>query len=130
MASLGGSQGEAGSHEERCCRGGGAPNPLGEERSNHEAHDSHHVDHDVHRGPGGVLEGIAHGVADDATFVGLSALAAKVTVFHVFLGVVPGTTSVGHHEGEQDAAQKCPAERSRKSDRTIILEAKANEEKT
>lgn len=80
-----------------------------------EADDCHDVDEDVHRGAGGVLEGITDGVADDAGFVGGRSFAAVVAILNVLLGIVPRATGVGHEEGEEDAAEESSNESSGES---------------
>src|SRR5690606_21434629 len=52
------------------------------------------LDQRVDRGAGGVLVGVADGVADHAGGVRLRALAAVVAVLDVLLGVVPGAAAV------------------------------------
>jgi hypothetical protein len=69
-----------------------------------------HVDQDVHRRPGGVLERVADRVADHAGGLGGRALAAVVALLDVLLGVVPGTAGVGHHQRQQHAAEQGAAE--------------------
>src|SRR5512145_1526427 len=49
----------------------------------YQRHDTHQLDQDVHRRPRGVLERIAHGVADDGRLVGVGALAAHGTTLDV-----------------------------------------------
>ena len=61
------------------------------------------LDEDVQGGAGGVLEGIAHGVAHDSGLVALGALAAVVAGLDVLLGVVPGAAGVGHEHGHGEA---------------------------
>ena len=71
-----------------------------------ERHDRHELDEDVQRWAGGILEGVANSVARDDGIVvhGLLALAlAKEALLDVLLGVVPGTASVGHHDGKHEA---------------------------
>ena len=58
----------------------------------HDADHAHQLDEDVQGRAGGVLEGIAHGVAHDGGFVVVRALAAEVAFLDILLGVVPGTT--------------------------------------
>src|SRR5690606_13102406 len=48
-----------------------------EGRGEDQRHDRHHLDHDVHGRAGGVLERIAHGVADHRRLVRIGALAAE-----------------------------------------------------
>ena len=61
-------------------------------------------------GPGGVLERVADGVADDRGLVGLGALAALVAVLDVLLGVVPGPAGVGQEVGHQLAGEDGPGQ--------------------
>ena len=51
---------------------------------------------------GGVLEGVADGVAHDGGVVELGALGLHVD-FNDFLGVVPGAAGVGHEDGLEEA---------------------------
>ena len=53
---------------------------------------------------GGVLEGVADGVAYDAGLVALAALAAVVAGLYLLLGVIPGAAGVGHEHGHAEAA--------------------------
>ena len=69
------------------------------------------LDQDVQGRTGGILEGIAHGIADDSCFVVVTALSAEVSFFDVLFRVVPGTAGVGHEDchgeaGDRDAAQQ------------------------
>ena len=52
----------------------------------------HQFDEDVQRRTGGILEGIADGVADDSGVVAGGVLAAEITLLDKLLGIVPGTT--------------------------------------
>ena len=69
---------------------------------NNETDDGHNVDQDVHGGTGGVLEGVSDGVTDHASRVRVRSFAAVVTIFDVLLGVVPGTTGIGHKKCEEN----------------------------
>ena len=63
----------------------------------------HDLDQRVDRGAGGVLERVAHGVADDGRLVRGRALAAVVAVLDQLLGVVPGAAGVGQEHRHQHA---------------------------
>ena len=56
---------------------------------------------DVHRGARGVLERVAHGVADDRGLVLLGPLATVVAGLDVLLGVVPRAAGVRHEDRER-----------------------------
>ena len=51
----------------------------------------HQLDENVERRAGGVLEGIANGVAHDGRMVAGRVLAAEIAFFNKFLGIVPGS---------------------------------------
>ena len=70
-------------------------------RQQQQRHDVGDLDHRVHRGPGGVLVGIADRVAGHRRLVGLGALAAVMAVLDVFLGVVPGAAARGHRDRDE-----------------------------
>src|SRR5215472_11349026 len=76
---------------------------LEEEWCENECDCREQFDEDVQRRPGGVLEGIADGVADDGGLVCVGALAAVLSGFDELLGVVPGAAAVVHQHREQDA---------------------------
>ncbi len=54
-------------------------------------------------GPGGVLVGIADGVARDRRGMRLGALAAVRAVLDELLGVVPGAAARRHGDGQEEA---------------------------
>ena len=56
-------------------------------------------------GPGGVLERVAHRVADDGRLVGVRAFAAVEPVLDQLLGVVPGAAGVGHEDRQELARE-------------------------
>ncbi len=60
------------------------------------------VEHSLMRmfrdGAGGVLEGVAHGVAHHGGLVAVGALAAVVARLDVLLGIVPRAAGVGHKD--------------------------------
>ena len=62
----------------------------GEQQQRHDVGD---LDHGIDRRSGGVLVGIAHGIAGDGGLVGLGALPAVVAVLDVLLGIVPGASA-------------------------------------
>ncbi len=85
-------------------------------RQDQQRHEVHHLDERVERWPGGVLERVADGVADDRRLVRLRPLAALVPVLDVLLGVVPRATGVrqvvGHQlAGEDDRCEECAQRR-------------------
>ena len=61
------------------------------------------LDQDVDRGAGGVLEGIADGVADNSRLMLIGALAAVVARLDILLGVIPRAAGVRHKDREQEA---------------------------
>jgi uncharacterized protein with ATP-grasp and redox domains len=67
------------------------------------ADDAHQLDEDVQARPGGVLERVADGVADDRGAVRGGVLAAVVTGLDVLLGVVPGAAGVGQEHRQREA---------------------------
>src|SRR5687767_9912035 len=74
----------------------GAPTLADEQRGEDEGDRGQQLDEDVERRPCGVLEGIAHRVADDGRRVGerllaedVAVLVLEVTSLDVLLGVVP-----------------------------------------
>ena len=87
-------------------RSGAGRDASGQKRRDHQAHDGHHVDQDVHRGTRRVLERIAHGVAHHHRVMRLRALASVVSLLDVFLGVVPRTSGIGHGQREEHAAEQ------------------------
>ena len=66
-----------------------------QQRHNQQRHDIDDLDHRVDRRAGGVLVGIAHGVAGDGGLVRVRTLAAVLAVFDELLGVVPDTANRG-----------------------------------
>ena len=81
-----------------------------------QGHDVDDLDQGVDRRTCGVLVGVAHGVAGHSRFVGFRALAAVVSVFDVFLGVVPSTAAGTHgnsHEQTGDDGAHQQATQSR-----------------
>src|ERR1035437_9116540 len=81
-----------------------------EERGHNEGDGGQQLHENVERRTGGVLEGIADGVADDGGCVRERLLADHVAIFieqvtrlDVLLGVVPGAAAVVEDGGEQDA---------------------------
>src|SRR5690606_35458929 len=61
------------------------------------------LDQRVDRGAGGILVGIADGIAGDRRLVGFRALAAMVAVLDVLLGVVPGAAAGAHRDRDEQA---------------------------
>src|ERR1017187_6967029 len=60
------------------------------------------LDDGVHGDGGGVLEGIAHGVAHHGGGMEFGAFLAEIH-FHDLLGVVPGAAGIGHEDGLKEA---------------------------
>src|SRR5690242_10307842 len=95
---------------------------FGGTRSDHQGHDQQRHDIDdlderIDRRAGRVLVGIADGVARDRGLVRVRSLAAVVAVLDVFLGVVPGSASCAHRDGDEqsrdDGTHEHAAERLR-----------------
>ena len=85
--------------------------PFSTEEGEHDEHGGEHGGNQAHHGnlgvdggAGGVLEGVAHGVANDGRLVGVAALAALGAGLNVLLGVVPQAAGVGHEQSQQQAA--------------------------
>mmetsp|Transcript_88980 Transcript_88980/g.154311 ORF Transcript_88980/g.154311 Transcript_88980/m.154311 type:complete len:488 (+) Transcript_88980:469-1932(+) len=94
----------------------GVPGLGTEDGRNREGDDGHQLDQDVERRAGGVLEGVADGVARDGRLVHVRALPAeRLLNLDVLLGVVPGPAGVGHlhrqHEPRPDGPDKQPTQR-------------------
>ena len=59
-----------------------------------DAYHRHELDEDIKRRAGGVLERVAHGVADDGSLVILAALAFEESLLYHLFSVIPCTTGV------------------------------------
>jgi hypothetical protein len=70
-----------------------------------EAEERGELDDRVHGHRGGVLEGVADGVADDAGRVQRGALLLELDLDEL-LGVVPGAAGVGHEDGLVEAEER------------------------
>ena len=53
-------------------------------------------------GTGGVFERVADRIAYDCRLMGFAALAAVVSFFDMFLGVVPGASRIGHEDRQYE----------------------------
>ena len=73
-----------------------------QQRHDQQRHDVDDLDERVDRRAGGVLVGIADGVAGDGRLVRVRALAAVVAFLDVLLGVVPGAAAGGHRNRHED----------------------------
>src|SRR5829696_2982056 len=86
--------------------GSAKPLPLAvdrdEQRDDQDRDDIGDLDHRVDRGAGGVLVGVADGVAGDGRCMGLGALAAVGPVLDQLLRVVPGAAAGGHRDREEE----------------------------
>lgn len=80
--------------------------------SHYDAYHRHQLDEDVERRTGGVLEGVAYGVAYDGGLVVVAALAFEVAFFYHLLGVVPCSAGVGHEDGEGEAGGQATSEQT------------------
>ena len=76
---------------------------AGDQAGEHNGNGGAQLDQDVEGGTGGILEGVAHSVADDGGLVAVGALAAMGAALDVLLGVVPGAAGVGHEHGHHEA---------------------------
>lgn len=72
----------------------------GREQGGHQGNDS---DLGIDGRAGSILEGITYSIADDSCLVGIAALAALMTGFNIFLGVVPEAARIGHEQCQQQA---------------------------
>src|SRR6185312_3222589 len=75
----------------------------GQRREQKQRDDVGDLDHRVHGRAGGVLVGIADGVAGNRGLVGFGALAAVIAVLDILLGIVPGAAAAGHRNGYEQA---------------------------
>jgi len=73
------------------------------QRHDHQRDDVDDLDQRVHRGAGGVLVRVAHGVAGDGGLVRFRTFAAEVAFLDVFLGVIPRAAAGGHRDRDEDA---------------------------
>ena len=92
--------------------GGRAPRAPGnglvecDQRRDDQGHHTHELHEDVERRASRILEGVAHGVADNSSVVcfrtlgvhGTVNLGLVATVLEGFLGIVPSATGVGHED--------------------------------
>src|SRR2546427_10316189 len=84
----------AGSHRESATRiddDSRVARRLHEQRGDDERNRRQQFDEDGQGGPRGILEWIAHGVADDRRLGRCASFAAEITGLNEFLGVVPGS---------------------------------------
>mmetsp|Transcript_15491 Transcript_15491/g.42951 ORF Transcript_15491/g.42951 Transcript_15491/m.42951 type:complete len:818 (-) Transcript_15491:8-2461(-) len=76
----------------------------------HEGKDGHQLHNNVESGSRSILEGISDGVSDNGGLVDIGSLALEIRVggrlFDVLLGVVPGTSGVGHGNSELDGGHQ------------------------
>ena len=73
------------------------------QRGKYDGNHRQQLDEDVDSGAGSILEGIAYGIANDSSLVGIAALAAVYAALDVLLGVIPGAAGVRHEDSEQEA---------------------------
>lgn len=74
--------------------------------------DRQKLDKDVDSRAGGILKGIAYGVAHNGSFVAIAALSAVVSRFDVFLGIVPGTAGITHKYCNEESGYSCTGKQS------------------
>ena len=72
------------------------------QRGKYDGNHRQQLDEDVDSGAGSILEGIAYGIANDSSLVGIAALAAVYAALNVLLGVIPGTAGIGHEDSEPE----------------------------
>ena len=84
--------------------------------SEDEGEDGHELHDNVQGGSGGVLERISDSVSDDGGLVDITSLSLQVTVrgglLDVLLGIVPGSSSVTHADGQLNTSDKTSDEQT------------------
>ena len=73
---------------------------------------AHQLDQDVEAGTGGVFERVADRIAYDCRLMGFAALAAVVSFFDMFLGVVPGASRIGHEDRQYEPGAQAADQQS------------------
>ena len=63
-------------------------------RGEHQRHNGHQLNKNVDRRAGGVLKGIAYGVANHGSLMGFRAFAAVFQTLNILFGIVPGTAII------------------------------------
>jgi hypothetical protein len=76
------------------------------ERREHERERREELDEHVEGRPGGILERVADGIADNCRLVRLAPLAAEDPALDVLLRVVPGSTAVVQDKGHEDSGNR------------------------
>src|SRR5512135_1041146 len=76
---------------------------AGQEADYQQRHDVDDLDHRVDGRAGGVLVGVADGVAGYRRLMGVGTLAAEVAVLDVLLRVIPGAAAGGHRDSDEEA---------------------------
>src|SRR5210317_958252 len=89
---------------------------LQQERYHQQRNNVEDLDHRVNSRSGSVLVRIADGVTGDGSFVGIAALAAQMTVFNVFFGIVPGRPAGGHGDGQEKTGDDTADQQSAQGD--------------
>src|SRR2546427_6694498 len=79
---------------------------LDKQRRQHQRYGAQQLDEHVQRGPGGVLERIAHRVTNHGGLVGRAPLAAVLARLDELLRVVPRAAAIVEQRGHQDAADR------------------------
>ena len=74
--------------------------------------DRQKLDKDIDSRAGGILKGIAYGIAHNGSFVAIAALSAVVSRFNVFLGIVPGTAGITHKYCNEESGYGCTGKQS------------------
>ena len=60
-----------------------------QQRCDDQRYDGHQLDQDIHGRAGGILERIAHGIANNRRFMRIGAFTTQVASFDIFLGICP-----------------------------------------
>src|SRR5690625_3435161 len=91
---------------------------LNENRSDHQAHNCHRIDQNVHRRAGGVFERISDGVSNDTGFVRAGSFSTVISELDIFFCIVPSTACIGHEKSESNATQESADEKAAQSFRS------------
>ena len=84
-------------------------------RGNYYCHNRHQLDEDVQTRPTGIFERIANSIAHDSRLVCIRTLTAKKAGLDVLLGIVPGTSRIGHENGHTETTSQRTDQESQNS---------------
>ena len=70
------------------------------------------LDENVDCRAGGILKGIAHGVAHNGGLVAIAALSAEVARLDIFLGIIPCAAGIAHEYCNEESGNRCAGEKS------------------